>query len=1143
MKKLCTMFGFFFCIILLLEVASCKTEIDTASPEIVNYTVTFDSDGGSPVPSQRIEKGKVVREPEKPTKDGYEFNGWYYNDNRFNFTSTINSNITLKAKWRVIYYHISYILDGGYNTSANPDMYNIESDDIFLAEATKKGHTFSGWSNGSEIITKIKKGSVGDITLTAHWDLNIFDVTFDSDNGSELEIKKVEYRDSVKQPDDPVKENYSFAGWYNNGKLFSFSDKITDNITLKAKWILTVVPIEEIVEGKPGDVLLNDGTVIRYNDYKLTFTDEQKSKAVGVFVKDASFGAGGHWLGIYNSAARREELSWATKGTSGNTTSFPGLVTTRHYSKDGAVPNPRDFFEADDYWLDNWNYILRTDPSALLPNYPAFYWVYNYASKFGLKDRYAEDWYLPTITELSYIYQDIDTINKVLSALGGTTLHGNYWSSSQIGEREYLYYSGEVQDVNFGSLSSNYSWFINFDNKYVSFYDNDNYLAKGNRDVKHYVCCVRPFKTSPAKVKDLVATYDAEAKEITVSWKNSSDDYYAYTSLSYKKSGKTVSSGEQITTGEYVISNVEADASEYEFSLVNYDQKGDWSGTETVKVTTYDIPRFDAFIIPSVNFTKRNKTVKAKIYGRNFNNPDVDLNNFSANCSANSYVTYGPKFICKSDNLITCYFNIPSEIGDYEITVSYGSQSIKSILHVQNYNEYHVGDVLLNDGRVLSYKAISFTDEQKSKAVGVLFGFNEYDAPIGWLGIDDTNNSYEWAQKSTKGYKTKFNDIICSPKSDFQSTDVSVSDFTGDRDGIDNWLYICSEDSAGSQSASENYPAFSYVNHYAASKPRLTDEYSDGWYMPSIAELYLIYENKTLIDKKLKALDGSEMKDKIYWSSSLPDNDDNIDTSNFSYALAFSNGNIVSYPKSYSYYVCSVLPFDVKHMNPYSVGDVLLNDGTIVSYDEKRYAFTSYQKSKAVGIMYGFNEHGEPCGWLGIGGKSSSTFKWTPDETTLGYTTLFEDISCERNDSLGNSSEITFSGDTDGNGNWEYICSVDTEGSLNAEQNYPPFNYVNNYSEKYNLSGEYSEGWYLPSIAELCYIYENKTIINTLLEALGGKILDGSMWSSSQYKDSSSLVNVAEYVWSIDFRAMRPSVNGARKIIANYVCCVHDFDW
>ena len=78
----------------------------TLNVDIIYYTVTFNTNGGSKVEAQKVEEGTKVQKPANPgkTEDGslYEFQSWCYeNGTEYNFNTTINSNITLYAKWNV----------------------------------------------------------------------------------------------------------------------------------------------------------------------------------------------------------------------------------------------------------------------------------------------------------------------------------------------------------------------------------------------------------------------------------------------------------------------------------------------------------------------------------------------------------------------------------------------------------------------------------------------------------------------------------------------------------------------------------------------------------------------------------------------------------------------------------------------------------------------------------------------------------------------------------------------------------------------------------------------------------------------------------------------------------------------------------
>ncbi len=272
-----------------------------------------------------------------------------------------------------------------------------------------------------------------------------------------------------------------------------------------------------------------------------------------------------------------------------------------------------------------------------------------------------------------------------------------------------------------------------------------------------------------------------------------------------------------------------------------------------------------------------------------------------------------------------------------------------------------------------------------------------------------------------------------------------------------------------------------------------------------------------------------------------------IHISNGSYVLK----NIENEDAEYSFSVCTVdkvgnrssystkrIRLDNTIIN-YSVGDVLLNDGTIIPYDADNLSFTDEQKQKAVGIVYGLDENGGPRGYLGLynsaGGTNSGYYQWAI-EGTIGRYTNFTGIICDASENtVGSAATATFTGDTDGSDNWEYICLIDPEGAADAETNYPMFNYANTYGSTFNLTGDYETGWYIPSLAELCYIYRNCSILNSILESLNGiPLINDFYYSSSQ----SSVHQCA--VGSVHFNNGE-ACYGNKDYEYEYVCVVRPF--
>ncbi|MCM1131154.1 MAG: endonuclease [Roseburia sp.] len=92
MKKI---FSFLCLLCLFLSLTSCKE----AEKKPVEYVVRFDSRGGSLVALQNIKNGDFLIKPENPTREGYDFVGWYWKDEEFDFTTKITENMQLIAKW------------------------------------------------------------------------------------------------------------------------------------------------------------------------------------------------------------------------------------------------------------------------------------------------------------------------------------------------------------------------------------------------------------------------------------------------------------------------------------------------------------------------------------------------------------------------------------------------------------------------------------------------------------------------------------------------------------------------------------------------------------------------------------------------------------------------------------------------------------------------------------------------------------------------------------------------------------------------------------------------------------------------------------------------------------------------------------
>ena len=233
--------------------------------------------------------------------------------------------------------------------------------------------------------------------------------------------------------------------------------------------------------------------------------------------------------------------------------------------------------------------------------------------------------------------------------------------------------------------------------------------------------------------------------------------------------------------------------------------------------------------------------------------------------------------------------------GTKVISATYGTTTLSTSIEILTYGEsFSVGDILFSDGTKIKAEDIQYgiTEEQKAKAIAVIITSTKYDGVVGiGVGIKRSSSTLAWAPSGTTGYNTNFEGIYGTTTS-------------GDMDGSDNWEYVCSQDPSGILNASTNYPAFNFANNYGTTAGLTETDYAEGWYVPSIAELYNItYTYRSKIQSSLDAVSGFTIGSSTsYWSSSQ--------ASSCYYALGNDSSSVYSYNKSYNRCVLAVRKFD-----------------------------------------------------------------------------------------------------------------------------------------------------------------------------------------------------------------------------------------
>ena len=135
-------------------------------------SVKFNTNGGYEIDAIDLKCGETISEPNTPEKNGFKFLGWYLNDNQYDFSSKVDNNIVLDAKWEadgsVEIVTVKFDTDGG---STQEDI-ELEKGTYLVkpVDPTKKGYLFVGWFLNNEEFLFISTPVDKNIILKARWE-------------------------------------------------------------------------------------------------------------------------------------------------------------------------------------------------------------------------------------------------------------------------------------------------------------------------------------------------------------------------------------------------------------------------------------------------------------------------------------------------------------------------------------------------------------------------------------------------------------------------------------------------------------------------------------------------------------------------------------------------------------------------------------------------------------------------------------------------------------------------------------------------------------------------------------------------------------------------------------------------------------
>lgn len=228
------------------------------------YIITLNVNGGNILDDNTIEvvfdQSFILPIPEC---QGYEFNGWYYNDNTLveaGEYDDYDKSIELKAKWTPRT-DITYVVNH-YKQNANDDGYMLESTQNLTGTAdasitpSVKNYTYF-ISPSTKTVTIASDGS---LVVDYYYDRVTYDLTYVTNGGETIEKQTYKY-DQTLVIETPTRAGYTFGGWFTDetlGVTYTATPTLNEDTAIYAYWT---------EENKPTDFTYSGTSAITINAY------------------------------------------------------------------------------------------------------------------------------------------------------------------------------------------------------------------------------------------------------------------------------------------------------------------------------------------------------------------------------------------------------------------------------------------------------------------------------------------------------------------------------------------------------------------------------------------------------------------------------------------------------------------------------------------------------------------------------------------------------------------------------------------------------------------------------------------------------------------------------------------------------------
>ena len=240
------------------------------SYKINSYTVTYKVDGEQYGETETYEYGAAVTLREKPSREGYTFKGWSY-ENGFKMPA---GDVVIEGSYKINSYTVTYKVDG--QQYGEPEVYKYNELVRLKSEPTKEGYTFSHWNYGEDFLMPAK-----DVVIEGSFGINSYTVTYKVDGVQYGSTETYEYGSTVTLREEPEREGYTFNGWNRKGNFTMPAGDIVIEGSFKINSYTVTYKVDGEISGETESYEYGVDVTLREEPVKEGYTFSHWSRTTG----------------------------------------------------------------------------------------------------------------------------------------------------------------------------------------------------------------------------------------------------------------------------------------------------------------------------------------------------------------------------------------------------------------------------------------------------------------------------------------------------------------------------------------------------------------------------------------------------------------------------------------------------------------------------------------------------------------------------------------------------------------------------------------------------------------------------------------------------------------------------------------------